>query len=66
MGAGLSYNQTAALSVSLIAGGATNEVASTALKNITGRLTAGYAATGAQQSAMGLIGFSAEELAVMM
>ncbi|WP_137169404.1 phage tail tape measure protein [Marinomonas sp. FW-1] len=66
MGAGLSYNQTAALSASLIAGGATDEVASTALKNITGRLTAGYAATGAQKNAMGRIGFNAEELAEMM
>ncbi|WP_418138995.1 phage tail tape measure protein [Marinomonas sp. RS-M-Aa-14] len=61
MGAGLSYNQTAALSASLIAGGATEEVASTALKNITGRLTAGFAATKSQQSAMGRIGFDAEE-----
>ncbi|WP_421854467.1 phage tail tape measure protein [Marinomonas sp.] len=66
MGAGLSYNQTAALSASLIAGGATDEVASTALKNITGRLTAGYAATSAQQNAMGRIGFNAEELAELM
>ncbi|SHF56428.1 phage tail tape measure protein, TP901 family, core region [Marinomonas polaris DSM 16579] len=66
MGAGLSYNQTAALSASLIAGGATDEVASTALKNITGRLTAGYAATSAQKDAMGRIGFNAEELAEMM
>ncbi|AWY01009.1 phage tail tape measure protein [Marinomonas primoryensis] len=66
MGAGLSYNQTAALSASLIAGGATQEVAATALKNITGRLTSGYAATASQQDAMGRIGFNAEELADMM
>ncbi|RBO82643.1 phage tail tape measure protein [Marinomonas aquiplantarum] len=66
MGAGLNYNQTAALSASLIAGGATQEVAATALKNITGRLTTGYAATAAQQDAMGRIGFDAEELADMM
>ncbi|MEL0623808.1 phage tail tape measure protein [Marinomonas arenicola] len=66
MGAGLSYNQTAALSASLIAGGATDEVASTALKNITGRLTAGFAATGAQKNAMGRIGFDSQELAGMM
>ncbi|WP_063334057.1 phage tail tape measure protein [Marinomonas sp. TW1] len=66
MGAGLNYNQTAALSASLIAGGATQEVAATALKNITGRLTSGYAATAAQQDAMGRIGFNAEELADMM
>jgi TP901 family phage tail tape measure protein len=66
MGAGLNYNQTAALSASLIAGGATQEVAATALKNITGRLTSGYAATATQQDAMGRIGFNAEELADMM
>lgn len=66
MGAGLNYNQTAALSASLIAGGATQEVVATALKNITGRLTSGYAATAAQQDAMGRIGFNAEELADMM
>jgi TP901 family phage tail tape measure protein len=66
MGAGLNYNQTAALSASLIAGGATQEVAATALKNITGRLTSGYAATASQQDAMGRIGFNAEELADMM
>ncbi|WP_394179606.1 phage tail tape measure protein [Marinomonas posidonica] len=66
MGAGLNYNQTAALSASLIAGGATQEVAATALKNITGRLTTGYAATAAQQDAMGRIGFDAEQLADMM
>jgi uncharacterized protein (DUF697 family) len=46
--------------------GLTQEVAATALKNITGRLTSGYAATAAQQDAMGRIGFNAEELADMM
>ncbi|HGS4936983.1 TPA: phage tail tape measure protein [Vibrio parahaemolyticus] len=66
MGAGLSYNETAALSASLIAGGATEEVAATALKNITGRLTAGYAATNGQKEAMSKIGFDSEELASMM
>ncbi|WP_125782822.1 phage tail tape measure protein [Pseudoalteromonas rubra] len=66
MGAGFNYQQTAALSASLIAGGASEEVAATALKNITGRLTTGYAATGNQQKAMSKIGFDAEELAMMM
>ncbi len=66
MGAGLTYNDTAALSASLLAGGATNETAATALKNISGRLTAGYAATGAQQTAFEKIGFDADELAVSM
>nr|WP_275447109.1 phage tail tape measure protein [Pseudoalteromonas sp. Of7M-16] len=66
IGAGLSYNQTAALSASLIAGGAAEDVAATALKNITGRLTSGYAATSAQKEAMGKLGFNADELASMM
>lgn len=66
MQAGLSANQTAALSASLIAGGATEETASTALKNITGRLTAGYAATSSQSDAMARIGFDPEQLAAMM
>lgn len=66
MQAGLSANQTAALSASLIAGGATEETAATALKNITGRLTAGYAATNSQSDAMARIGFDPEQLAAMM
>jgi len=66
MGAGLSYNETAALSASLIAGGATEETAATALKNMTGALTAGYAATGSQKDALSKIGFDPEELASSM
>lgn len=66
MQSGLSANQTAALSASLIAGGATEETASTALKNITGRLTAGYAATNSQRDAMARIGYTPEQLASMM
>lgn len=66
MNSGLNYNQAAALSATLIAGGATEEVAATALKNITGRLTTGYAATSGQQMAMGKLGFDAEELAAAM
>lgn len=66
MGAGFSYNDTAALSASLIAGGATEETAATALKNISGALTAGYSATGSQKQALGKLGFDPEELASAM
>lgn len=66
MGAGFSYNDTAALSASLIAGGATEETAATALKNISGALTAGYSATGSQKDALDKIGFDPEELASAM
>lgn len=66
MGAGFSYNDTAALSASLIAGGATEETAATSLKNISGALTAGYAATGSQKQALDKLGFDPEELASAM
>ena len=66
MGAGLSANETAALAASLIAGGAKEDTAGTALKNISGALTAGYAATGSQKEALSRIGFDAEELASSM
>ncbi|MGI2098972.1 phage tail tape measure protein [Shewanella glacialipiscicola] len=66
MGAGFNYNDTAALSASLIAGGATEETASTALKNISGALTAGYSATGGQKQALDKLGFDPEELATAM
>lgn len=66
MGAGFSYNDTAALSASLIAGGATEETAATALKNISGALTAGYSATGSQKEALGKLGLDPEELASAM
>lgn len=66
MGAGFSYNDTAALSASLIAGGASEETAATALKNISGALTAGYSATGSQKQALDKLGFDPEELASAM
>lgn len=66
MGAGLSANETAALAASLIAGGAKEDTAGTALKNIAGALTAGYSATGSQKSALNKIGFDPEELASSM
>ncbi|MCV6626574.1 MAG: phage tail tape measure protein, partial [Cellvibrionaceae bacterium] len=66
MQAGFSSNESAALAAGLIAGGATEETASTAMKNITGALTSGYAATGSQTEAMERLGFNPEELASSM
>jgi len=63
MGAGLTANQTAALSASLIAGGATEETAATALKNIAGSLTAGYSASSSKRDAMDRLGYDPEQLA---
>ncbi|TDF41884.1 phage tail tape measure protein [Alteromonadaceae bacterium M269] len=66
LGAGFSAPEVAALSASLLAGGASEERAGTALKNITGRLTTGFAATGAQKESFSRLGFDAEELAASM
>jgi len=66
MGAGFSSNEVAALSSSLIAGGATGDTAATALKNISSALTAGYSATGGQKDALDRIGFDSDELAELM
>lgn len=63
MGAGFNANETAALSASLIAGGATEETAATALKNISGSLTAGYSASKSKAEAMDRLGFDPEQLA---
>ena len=61
--AGFSTNDAAALSAAMLAAGMGEERSATALKNISGRLTLGGAATKAQQSALGSIGFDAESLA---
>jgi TP901 family phage tail tape measure protein len=66
LGSGLEAPEVAALSATLLAGGATEERAGTALKNITGRLTTGFAATGAQKESFTRLGFDAEELAASM
>ncbi|MCK2185698.1 phage tail tape measure protein [Halomonas getboli] len=63
MGAGLNEGQAAALSAALLNGGATPEVAATALKNTTNALTKGSTATAAQREAMSGLGFSPEQLA---
>lgn len=61
--AGFSTNDAAALSAAMLAAGMGEERSATALKNISGRLTLGGAATKAQQSALGSIGLDAESLA---
>ncbi|EPP24981.1 phage tail tape measure protein [Vibrio fluvialis] len=61
--AGFSTNDAAALSAAMLATGIGEERSATALKNISGRLTLGGAATGAQKAALGSIGFDAESLA---
>ena len=61
--AGFSTNDAAALSAAMLAAGMGEERSATALKNISGRLTLGGAATKAQQSALGSIGFDTESLA---
>ncbi len=64
--AGFSIADSAALATTMIATGMTDERASTALKNISGRLTMGAAASGTQKKALASIGFDAEGLAGMM
>lgn len=61
--AGFSTNDAAALSAAMLATGMGEERSATALKNISGRLTLGGAATGVQKAALGSIGFDAESLA---
>lgn len=64
--AGFSVNDTAALAGTLLAGGDTEETAATAIKNISGRLTLGSAASGTQREAMAAIGLDAEYVAMRM
>jgi len=66
MSSGFDELQTAALSAALLNGGASREVSATALKNLTGALTKGDAATGRQKDAMSSLGFSATGLASSM
>uniref|UniRef100_A0A6M3KN98 Putative tail protein n=1 Tax=viral metagenome TaxID=1070528 RepID=A0A6M3KN98_9ZZZZ len=63
MSAGLDQIQAASLSAALLSGGASEEVASTALKNITGAMMKGDTATAAQQSAWADLGFDPSSLA---
>ena len=66
MSSGFTELQTAALSAALLNGGASREVSATALKNMTGALTKGEAATGTQKDALGALGFDAVDLASSM
>lgn len=63
MASGLSAEQSASLAGALLSGGATQEVASTTMKNLLGALTKGGAASKGQQEALSSLGFDAESLA---
>jgi len=63
MGAGLNETQAASLSAALLSGGAGEEVAATALKNITGALMKGDTGTAAQRGAWADLGFDPNQLA---
>ncbi len=64
--AGLTEIQTASLSAALLSSGAPTEIAATALKNLTGALTRGSAATRTQRAAFNELGLDAEQMAVAM
>lgn len=64
--AGLSAIETASLSAALLSSGAAPEIASTALKNLTGALTKGSAATKGQSEAFETLGFDAVEMSRAM
>lgn len=66
MTAGLAETEVAALSAAFLAGGASPEIAATALKNFTGALTRGEAMTERQRSVMEGLGFDATEMAERM
>ena len=66
MSSGFSQLETAALSASLLSGGASEEVSATALKNLSGALTRGEAASNPQKEAMAALGFEATDLARSM
>lgn len=63
MKAGFSDKEVAALAGALISTGEGVETTATAIKNITGRLGKGHAATGAQKNALSMLGMNAEVLA---
>ncbi|HDZ9327801.1 TPA: phage tail tape measure protein [Vibrio cholerae] len=64
--AGFTNNDTAALATSMIATGMSSERVATAVKNISGRLTMGDAATGTQKKALASLGFDSASLAASM
>lgn len=61
--AGFDRKQVVGLASALIASGDTEETGSTALKNITGRLTSGFNASKSQRTALDMLGFDPEVLA---
>ncbi|ODA28350.1 phage tail tape measure protein, partial [Veronia pacifica] len=63
---GFTVNEAAALSSSLLSMGMGEERSATALKNISGRLTLGDAASGSQKRSLNRIGFDAQALSVSM
>lgn len=66
MTAGLAETEVAALSAAFLSGGASPEIAATALKNFTGALTDGEAMTSRQRAVMQELGFDAVDLAQRM
>jgi len=66
MMAGLNEFEAAALAGSLFSVEGSEEVSSTALKNITGALTKGFAATGSQKEAYAMLGLDANSVAAGM
>lgn len=66
MAAGLATEEIAALSAALLSGGTGSEIAATALKNFTGALTIGEAATDRQAGVFAKLGIDAVELAKRM
>lgn len=62
MMAGLNENQAAALAGSLFSVEGSEETSATALKNITGALTKGFAATGSQKEAYSMLGLDADSV----
>ncbi|MCW8353748.1 phage tail tape measure protein [Citrobacter portucalensis] len=60
--AGFDRKQVVGLASALIASGDTEETGSTALKNITGRLTSGFSASKSQRTALDMLGFDPEVL----
>ncbi len=66
LSSGFSAVQSASLSAALLSGGASEEIAATALKNITGALLKGEHASKAQQGAFAQLGFDPTQLSQAM
>jgi len=60
---GLNDTQSAALAATMLSGGATSEIASTASKNFMGALTKGFAATKGQREIWDMVGLNPEKIA---